>query len=244
MTDPTMISKIEALLAKAERTDNKHEAEAYFAKAQALMSKYAIVEAMLSLARGESHEIVSDSIPMGVDKAVISLFQHVAKANNCACFRSTAGYYDRNGKWRQRTEAMVIYGARQDIEFVKILFASLLLHCEQSLATMRELFPRDFGGKSFGYSFRLGYASSVGARLHASRQQATRDSGEPGAEVALFNRFKAAQDKMNAEHKLTTSRTVARVSDDAAYKAGYRRGQQADVSGGRNNLRGTRAIEA
>lgn len=242
MTDPTMIAKVEALLAKAERTDNKHEAEAYFEKAQQLMSKYAIAEAMLSQARGESHEIVTDTINVGTDQSVIQIFKVVAEANNCSCFRSMGWYVDKNDKYRRRTSHIVIYGTRSDIEFTKLLFASLLMHCQRSLATMRALMPEHFGGKSYGHSFRLGYAESVGDKLRAGKRAAAKESDEPGAELALFDKFAAADEKMRQENKLT--RSVTRIRDADAYSSGYRHGQRADVSGGRNNLRGRCAIDA
>ena len=76
MTDTAR--KIGALLAKAERTDNPHEAEAFTRKAEALMVKYRIDEAMARRAAGADvrpEEIIERCVGMYVPPASASTWR-------------------------------------------------------------------------------------------------------------------------------------------------------------------------
>lgn len=239
MSDDKMITRIAALMAKAERAGSKHEAEAYFAKAQELMSKHAIDEALVMLSKGGDPQalIESEIIDCGTDRSVQNLLWIVAKNNNCAPIYVWRSYYSKSGQLRKKTDRIQIYGTRSDIEFTKMLFASLLMFCQQTLALMREVSPEKYSGKAYGYSFRLGFGTGVGAKMRMARDTATREAGA-GKELVLRDKAKIAEAALEAANPDSTKRSgVLTYSNSDAYKAGQKRGAQADVSGGRNNLR-------
>jgi hypothetical protein len=77
MTDDKMLDKVRKLLAKAERAGTEHEAEAFTAKAQELILRYAIDEAMLQR-KGEkqSEQIVARTVYVeGYAKAKLLLLR-------------------------------------------------------------------------------------------------------------------------------------------------------------------------
>lgn len=238
MADDRMILKIQALMELAQRAGSQHEAENAFAKAQALMSKHAIDEAMLSLRElGREVEIEKERISFGTDRSQQYLLEVVAAANNCAICWVSSAYRANNGRWRYRVEAVDIYGVKSDIQFTQMLFASLLLFCERSLSTAREIDPRRYGGKAAGYNFRLGFTSGVKIKLDIARNTATKEASEPGTELVLSSRRARAESARDSDSPDSTPRGRLSISRANAYNAGLARGQQADVSGGRNNIR-------
>ncbi len=82
-SDPKLLTRIRALLAKAEGTDYPHEAEALTAKAQDLMTRHAIDEALLHAQAGDSITVIGRRIhidnPYALEKA--TLLNGVAGAN-------------------------------------------------------------------------------------------------------------------------------------------------------------------
>lgn len=132
------IDKIEKLLRKAERAGTQEEAETFFAKAQELMSKWAIDEAMLDLERGEKREeptvariVVNKS---GFWKSNCRLIFLIAKACGVEAIREE-GMSKRNINPNLDPERianltkpkMILVGFPSDITRVEMLYASMRL---------------------------------------------------------------------------------------------------------------------
>lgn len=112
------IDTVSALLAKAERTENSHEAEAYLAKAQELATLHAIDLAAAALAAGGRARAtvpVQRTITIGEPRKranphLISLFSVIAAANDVVIDIAHNSTY------------VIAYGLGQDIDTVEALW--------------------------------------------------------------------------------------------------------------------------
>jgi len=207
-SEPRMLGRIRALLAKAESTDFPEEAEALTAKAQQLMAQHSIDEALLAAGSGSRSEPGACRIgidnPYEAPKAV--LLDAVADANRA---RSV---------WSKDLGFCTVVGFPADLEAVELLYTSLLV---QATTAMNSAGARRGGGeretgservtagrgpaargggpavdggartKSFRQSFLIAYASRIRERLAEATAQATEEAlageraagrgGEPGA---------------------------------------------------------------
>ncbi|MEU0369050.1 DUF2786 domain-containing protein [Streptomyces sp. NPDC006283] len=157
--EPRMLTRIRALLAKAEATGYPEEAEALTAKAQELMARHSIDDALLA-ARTHSPDAPS-ACRIGVDapyetaKAV--LLDAVARANRCRAV------------WNGSFDFSTVVGFEGDLESVELLYTSLLVQGAGALAKAES--AQRAGGrkrtKTFRQSFWTAYASRLGEHLAA-----------------------------------------------------------------------------
>ncbi len=158
--DGRMLVRVRALLAKAESTTFAEEAEALTAKAQELMARHAIDEAML-----DGGTTMGDG-PLGVRLAVDDpyasakslLLSEVASANSCRAV------------WSKVFGFSTVFGFENEVEFVEVLYTSLLV---QATTAMNAAGPQvDRYGRSrtrsFRQSFLVAYATRIGDRLRAA----------------------------------------------------------------------------
>ncbi|MDX3059964.1 DUF2786 domain-containing protein [Streptomyces sp. NE06-03E] len=173
--EPRMLTRIRALLAKAEATGFPEEAEALTTKAQELMARHSIDEALLA-ARTHSAD-TPGAVRIGVDapyeSAKAVLLDSVASANRCrAVWNSDLGF-------------TTVVGFEPDLEAVELLFTSLLVQGTAAM-TKAEAGQRAGGRKrtkTFRQSFLMAYAQRLGSRLAADTERVTAAAGsEPGAE--------------------------------------------------------------
>ncbi|MER5679569.1 DUF2786 domain-containing protein [Streptomyces sp. NPDC002238] len=172
--EPRMLTRIRALLAKAEATGFPEEAEALTTKAQELMARHSIDEALLA-ARTHSAD-VPGAVRIGVDapyeSAKAVLLDAVASANRCrAVWNSDLGF-------------TTVVGFEPDLESVELLFTSLLVQGNAAM-TKAEAGQRAGGRrrtKTFRQSFLMAYAQRLGSRLAADTARVTAEAGaEAGA---------------------------------------------------------------
>jgi hypothetical protein len=159
-SEPRMLGRIRALLAKAESTEFPDEAEALTAKAQQLMAQHSIDEALLAAASGSACEPGACRIgidnPYEAPKAV--LLDAVAQANRS---RSV---------WSKDLGFCTVVGFPADLEAVELLYTSLLVQATGGM---------NGGGsrtKSFRQSFLVAYASRIRERLSEATAQATEEA--------------------------------------------------------------------
>ena len=117
------LERVRALLAKAEGTTFPAEAEAYSAKAQELISRHSLDEALLH-ARGEP--VVPYARRIGVDHPYenekASLLDAVARANRCQVV------------WSPEFGFATVFGFDADIDAVDLLHTSLLVQAHRAMS--------------------------------------------------------------------------------------------------------------
>ncbi|MFD7492688.1 DUF2786 domain-containing protein [Streptomyces sp. NPDC059832] len=163
--EPRMLTRIRALLAKAEATGFPEEAEALTTKAQELMARHSIDEALLA-ARTHSKE-APGACRIGVDApyetAKAILLDAVAAANRCrAVWNSDLGF-------------STVVGFEPDLDAVELLYTSLLV--QGTVAMTKAEAGQRAGGrkrtKTFRQSFLMAYAQRLGSRLAADTARVT-----------------------------------------------------------------------
>jgi hypothetical protein len=166
--DERMLSRIRALLAKAESTEFAEEAEALSGRAQELMAKYSIDHALLAAEAGQAEapggrRIAVDN-PYEAPKA--TLLQIVAQANRCRVV------------WSRELGLVTVIGFPADLDAVELLFTSLLVQADTAM--LRTGGKRDGAGRSrtraFRQSFLLSYAVRIGERLSAAADHAEQEA--------------------------------------------------------------------
>ncbi|MFC5803037.1 DUF2786 domain-containing protein [Streptomyces formicae] len=167
--EPRMLARIRALLAKAEATGYPEEAEALSAKAQELMARHSVDEALLAARthRADAPGACRIGVDAPYETAKAILLDAVASANRCrAVWNSALGF-------------STVVGFESDLEAVELLHTSLLVQCTTAM-TRAEAAQRAGGRKrtkTFRQSFFLAYADRIGARLAEAASQAAQEAG-------------------------------------------------------------------
>ena len=164
--DEKALSRVRALLAKAEATEFPDEAEALSAKAQELMSRYSIREAVADHDRGRAPVAAARRIwidnPYPTAKA--SLVQAVGQANRCRVVWAALGF-------------VTVVGTETDLDLVELLTTSLLVQANRAMLQA----GRHVGSggqartRSFRQSFLVAYATRIGERLEGTSASVTAD---------------------------------------------------------------------
>ncbi|MFI1918036.1 DUF2786 domain-containing protein [Nocardia sp. NPDC020380] len=169
--DEKVLGRVRGLLAKAESTSFPEEAEALSAKAQELMSKYALdrvlVDADASVVDLPGARRIWLDTPYTDAKAL--LIDVVAKANRCrAIFASAWGF-------------MTIVGDEADLDAVELLSTSLLVQATRAMIANGNKDSRSDEARSrtFRKSFLVAYAARIGERLEAATAASIAESAEP-----------------------------------------------------------------
>jgi Protein of unknown function (DUF2786) len=177
-SDPKLLTRIRALLAKAEATDYPAEAEALTAKAQDLMTRHAIDEALVHAEAGDSITVIGRRIhidnPYALEKAI--LLNGVAEANRV------------RAAWSDFAASMTIVGVPTDLEQIEMLFTSLLIQATRAMTEAGEASRAHSVNRSssFRRSFLIAYATRIGQRLDTASDEAAATYGS--ALVPVFAR--------------------------------------------------------
>jgi Protein of unknown function (DUF2786) len=151
--DTRILDRVRALLAKAEATDFPAEAEAYSAKAQELIARHRIEEALTGDDRAE---VVPFARRIGVDHPYESekatLLNAVARANHCRTV------------WSPELGFSTVFGFDADIDAVELLYTSLLVQANRAMAR-DEPAKGKARIKAFRRSFLVAYGVRIGERL-------------------------------------------------------------------------------
>ncbi|UQX01727.1 DUF2786 domain-containing protein [Streptomyces sp. RerS4] len=225
--EPRMLGRIRALLAKAEATTFPEEAEALSAKAQELMARHTVDEALLAV-RGGSPAQVPGACRIGVEppyeEAKAVLLDAVATANRCRAV------------WNSGFEFSTVVGFESDLEAVELLYTSLLV--QGTAAMTRAEAAQRAGGrkrtKTFRQSFLLAYASRLGRRL---AETAEHTAGEaPDYLPALVARDVAVGARAEEMFPRTTTTRLRGATDHAGWEDGTAAADAARVGGVRPQL--------
>ena len=230
--DERMLSRVRALLAKAESTEFPEEAEALSSRAQELMARHSIDDAFLAASgpgkagpgQASGRRLFIDS-PYEAAKAV--LLDVVAGANRCRAI------------WHKNLGLSTVLGFPGDLDAVELLFTSLLV--QATAALVREGSRQDSYGRSrtrsFRQSFLTSYAQRIGERLAeaagAAERQAVADS--PGANLlpVLAARHRAVDEAVEEMFPELTEHAVRSTHDREGWLSGRAAADLATLHGRR-----------
>ncbi|MGW4547932.1 DUF2786 domain-containing protein [Streptomyces violaceorubidus] len=228
------LARIRALLAKAEATGYPQEAEALSAKAQELMARHSVDEALLA-AHAPSPD-TPGACRIGVEppyeQAKAVLLDAVADANHCRAV------------WNETFGFSTVVGFEADLEVVELLYTSLLVQAEAAM-TKAEAGQRSGGRKrtkTFRQSFLAAYAHRAGTRLRAAAEAATGAAADAASDADLLpvlaSREIAVTDRMERMFPQTTTTRLRGATDAAGWTEGTRAADAARVGRHRPLKRG------
>ena len=232
LADDRVLRRIRGLLTKAESTEFPDEAEALTAKAQELMTRYAVDAALLEAERPPAGG-------PGIDTRRVHVRDPYVRAK-MQLLAAVAGANDVRLVWYSNLGIANLIGVRADVAAVELLFTSLLLQVAQALSAAERPLGRSAGSRSFRRSFLLGYAHRIAERLETARRRAT---AEAAAEhhvdlLPVLRSRHAAVEQRVAELFPRVRTTRSRASVDAGgWYAGQEAAERADVGQRRSSLR-------
>ena len=216
-----LLKRIRGLLAKAEATDHPAEAETFTEKAQELMTRHAVDEAVL---RGLQHEgipVASRRVHLQSPHANVkaTLLNAVAVPNRCRTVLMNE--YD----------IAVLVGTPTDVDQTELLFTSLLIQATRAMAeTGHRRDASSDRSATFRRSFLLAYALRIGERLRETDRSATATYGTEL--VPLLQREAEAVDA-EFERQFPQVRQGGTTSvDPRGWEAGRAAADRASVAGG------------
>ncbi|MFD5070421.1 DUF2786 domain-containing protein [Streptomyces sp. NPDC058369] len=233
--EPRMLTRIRALLAKAEATGYPEEAEALTTKAQELMARHSIDEAVLA---ARTHgDRTPGACRIGVDApyetAKAILLDAVASANRCrAVWNSDLGF-------------TTVVGFEADLEAVELLHTSLLV--QGTAAMTRAEADQRAGGrkrtKTFRQSFLMAYAQRLGSRLADGTARVTAEAESGATADAALLPVLAARDLAVTEtaeqmFPRTTTTRVRGATDLDGWTHGTEAADRAGMGGEAPGIRG------
>ena len=238
------LEKIRALLAKAEATHFPEEAKAFTAKAEELMLKWSIDDAMLNMARkGTTDDGTLDLSDIWISAneyrgPKIDLLTRLVRHHDCKIVLHPQQYRVIDGKSKRMVRIAVI-GFERDRQFVEMVFTSLLLQSElefllpETQIAMESEIDNSGQAISWRNSFMRGYASAVAERLADVKARMEVATPFHGNAMALMKVDKAAvvQRKLEVFYpKLRTGHaSTAGHSSANARQHGYKAGLKADI---------------
>jgi hypothetical protein len=212
-TDTAMLRRVRALLAKAESSEFPAEAETYTAKAQELVSRHSIDEALLA-ARDGGPEVVPFARRIGVD--------HPYEAEQAALLHAVAAANRCQTVWSSELGFSTVFGFDADIDVVELLYASLSVQANRAMAQTEP--P---GGKAtrarlrtFRRWFLVAFTVRVGERV-ARSGEAARTDADPGTLLpVLARRDEQVRETMQRVFPQTTRARGSRVDSVEGWDSG------------------------
>lgn len=210
--DEKALAKVRALLAKAEATEFPDEAESLSAKAQDLMSRYSLKDALAHHERGQAPVAVARRIwienPYVTAKVV--LVQAVSQANRCRTV------------WAERLGMVTVVGCETDLDLVELLTTSLLVQANRAMlsAGRRQSSGRHTRTRSFRQSFLVAYAQRIGERLDSTSASVAAEAKRDGRLLPVLAATSRAADELTGRLFPSTTPRAVSASDVAGWGAG------------------------
>ncbi|SCL56613.1 Protein of unknown function [Micromonospora citrea] len=206
-----MLDRVRALLAKAESTTYPAEAEALTGKAQELIARHSIDQALLAGVAERADQpggVRLDTDPPYAGAKAL-LVQEVAAANRCEAV------------WSDDLGFTTVLGWPADLEAVELLYTSLLVQATAAMLRGRgERRARGAGRRTRDYdeSFLNAFALRIGERLRAATEDADRRAAaETGPErllPVLASRAEAVRERLDTLFPgVTRARLTVRDAD-------------------------------
>lgn len=217
-----LLARIRKLLAKAERTDNANEAEAFSAKAAQLIAEHRIDPAHVraALAHG-TLGLRRITIGRGAYvRARLALLDAVARNQDCEVVFETGN----------AGTTAVLAGFESDLDVTEVLYTSLHAQAASQMASVRMRTPA--ATQRWRRSFLFGFANRVAEQLVAASDRAA-ESTTPtvaqtpsGADVmvpdVLARRARVSAFAADSFGRVVTARSAA-----PALRSGWRDGHRA-----------------
>lgn len=209
--DERVLTRVRALLAKAEATAFSEEAEALSAKAQEFMNRYALERAVVdaqesTAASADARRLWLDNPYLGAKAMLVDV---VASANRCrAVFYEDLGF-------------VTVLGDNVDLDIVEMLTTSLLVQATTAMLAAGQQTDR-YGRsrtRSYRQSFLLAYATRIGERLREATDTEEAAAADPRLLPVLASREQAV-DELFAEMFSKTVPKSYSVSNRAGWGAG------------------------
>jgi hypothetical protein len=234
MNEESRVSKVQKLLQKAERASTQSEAEAFFEKAQDLMTKWMIDDAMLAAAGTAEvkDEIIREHVKLKESyfRPNSDLLIGIAKANGVRTLIYTQSTWKRYG-----LAGVELIGWKTDIERVRLLFTSLILQMSRERRRSMPDQIREIGGREvvkWRYGFSYGYAAQISRRLseqaQRTKEQAVKDDYTGSLLPAVRDRNAQVADFMS-NVKTKTLKRRSRTESFEGFVSGVEAANRADV---------------
>lgn len=212
--DPRILDRIRGLLSKAESTDFPEEAEALTAKAQELVTRYAVSAALLA-DDGDSSGIrgVRLHLDNPYAKEKVLLLTAIGSANRARTV------------WFAKIGIATVVGGEVELRQIEVLFGSLLVQATRAMAAAGTGGRIGGGATAFRRAFLAGYAGRIGERLREADARATVDAAAdarmPMTTLApILARRSAAVDEEFRRLFPATRSTRTRTVDAEGWHAG------------------------
>ncbi|WP_344814278.1 DUF2786 domain-containing protein [Microlunatus aurantiacus] len=218
-----VLGTIRALLAKAESTEFAAEAEALSGKAQAMMTRHAIDEALLHAGDLDDVEVVSHRVlidsPYPAEK--VHLLSAVGRANRTRVV------------WADELAMATVVGTPVDVDQVELLFVSLLIQSTRAMAEAGTADPGSFDrSPRFRRAFLTAYAVRIGERLNVADAETTAAYGSELVPV-LRRQEEAVAATYERLFPHTREMSSTRSYDRQGWEAGRRAADRASFVAGR-----------
>ncbi|WP_158581724.1 DUF2786 domain-containing protein [Actinomadura spongiicola] len=221
--DQRILGRVRALLAKAESTEFPEEAEALSARAQELMARHSIDNAVLAAETGDTGGPAGRRIPVDnpYDAPKAVLLTVVADANRCRAV------------WHRELGFSTVLGFPTDLAAVEMLFTSLLV---QATSAMVNAGPRrDARGRSrtrsFRHAFLNAYAARIGERLREAAHRAAAGAGGKDLLPVLAARDRAVDEAVDTMFPNLAKGRAGSVSNYEGWVAGRAAADLASLNG-------------
>lgn len=226
--DSKLLNRIRGLLAKAESSTFAEESDTLSAKAQELMTRYAIDSAIVDAAEGSKFDAMVVTRRIVVENpyadAKMQLMTSVAHSNGTRTVRHA------------KLGLLGITGMPVDLDLCELLYTSLLVQSAQALEHAgSESRTRTRG---FRRAFLFGYAWRIAERLADARARADRAAGASyGSSLVpiLAERERAVTSVFENLYPNLRSSKIS-VSDASGVQRGRLAAERADLTGGRDKI--------
>ncbi|WP_186526360.1 DUF2786 domain-containing protein [Leekyejoonella antrihumi] len=232
--DERILSRVRALLAKAESTTFEAEAETFTAGAQALMARHSIDAALLAATHQRDADApqarrIGVDAPYEAPKAL--LLTEVAEANRCRTV------------WSKELGFVTVLGFETDLDAVETLFTSLLVQVTSALSREGTRTYRNGQSRTrtFRQSFLSAFARRIGERLQAVTQEETdaavaaqsaAGSGSRALVPLLAERSQEVNDSVDEMFPQLKEHAITMGTDYEGWESGRRAADQAALNRG------------
>ncbi len=228
--EPTMLSKVRKLLAMAEGSSNRNEADAFARKAAELIAEHRIDPERLRAEANDDLAVREFSLGRGAYvRGRLGLLQVIGDAHGCRTVFEV----------RDRGTVAFLAGFRSDLETVDVLYHSL--HSQASSRMASERRATAAATQQFRRSFLFGYADQIRRMFEATTEEVQRHLHPASAALPAL---RARDRRVDEFSRQRFGRVVAARRPKAAtatgWQAGRRAARRADL--GRRRVGALRAI--